>query len=71
MFDRKKFHGRVIAEGYTLVTISEKLGISPVTMTRKMSRGGDFTRSELQQLRAVLNLTDEDMNDIFFAEELA
>ena len=71
MFDRKKFHGRVIAEGYTLVTISDKLGISPVTMTRKMSRGGDFTRSELQQLRSLLNLSDDDMNDIFFAEELA
>lgn len=71
MFDRKKFHGRVIAEGYTLVTVSEKLGISPVTMTRKMSRGGDFTRSELQRLRSVLNLSDEDMNEIFFAEELA
>lgn len=71
MFDRKKFHGRVIAEGYTLVTVSEKLGISPVTMTRKMSRGGDFTRSELQRLRTVLNLSDEDMNEIFFAEELA
>ena len=68
MFDRKKFHGRVIAEGYTLVTVSEKLGISPVTMTRKMSRNGDFTRSELQQLRSVLNLSDEDMNEIFFAE---
>lgn len=71
MFDRKKFHGRVIAEGYTLVTISEKMGISPVTMTRKMSRGGDFTRSELQQLRALLNLSNEDMDDIFFTEELA
>ena len=71
MFDRKKFHGRIIAEGYTLVTVSEKLGISPVTMTRKMSRGGDFTRSELQQLRSLLNLSDEDMNEIFFAEGLA
>lgn len=71
MFDRKKFHGRVIAEGYTLVTVSEQLQISPVTLTRKMSRGGDFTRSELQKLRSVLNLTDEDMNEIFFAEELA
>lgn len=71
MFDRKKFHGRVIAEGYTLVTISEKLGISPVTMTRKMSRGGDFTRSELQKLKSLLNMSDAEMNDIFFAEELA
>ena len=71
MFDRKKFHGRVIAEGFSLVTLSEKIGISPVTMTRKMSRGGDFTRSELQQLRSILNLSDDDMNEIFFAEELA
>ena len=71
MFDRNKFHGRVIAEGYNLVTISEKLGISPVTMTRKMSRGGDFTRAELQQLKKLLNLTDDDLNEIFFAEKLA
>ena len=71
MFDRKKFHGRVIAEGYTLVTISEKIGISPVTMTRKMSRGGDFTRAELQKLRGLLHLSDDELNDIFFAEELA
>ena len=71
MFDRKKFHGRVIAEGYTLTTVAEQLQISPATLNRKMARGGDFTRSELQKLRAVLNLTDEDMNEIFFAEELA
>jgi len=68
MFDRKKFHGRVIAEGYSLVTVAEQLGISPVTLTRKMSRNGDFTRAELQKLRTVLNLTDEDLNEIFFAE---
>jgi len=71
MFDRKKFRGKVVSEGYTLAEVAEKLYINPVTLSRKMSGESDFTRSELQKLKALLNMSDNDMNEIFFAEELA
>lgn len=71
MFDRKKFRGKVISEGYTLAEVAEKLQISPATLNRKMSGVSDFTRIELQRLRNILSMSDAEMNDIFFAEELA
>lgn len=68
MFDRNKFRGKVVSEGLTLATVAEKIGISTAALYRKMSGESDFTRLELQRLRAVLNLTDDDLNTIFFAE---
>ena len=70
MFNRNKFRGRVIAEGYTLVYIAAKLDINPTTLNRKMSGESDFTREEIQKLRAILRLTAEETDEIFFADEL-
>ena len=71
MFDRNKFRGKVVSEGFTLAEVAEKIGINPATLDRKMSGKSDFTRAELQKLKRLLNLTDAELNEIFFAEELA
>ena len=70
MFDRKKFHGRVVAEGYTLAEVAAKIGMNPATLYRKMSGESDFTREEIQKLRAVLRLSADETDVIFFADEL-
>lgn len=70
MFDRNKFRGRVVAEGYTLAEVAAKIGMNPATLYRKMSGLSDFTREDIQKLRALLHLSAEETDVIFFAERL-
>ena len=42
------------------------LGINPATLYRKMSQETEFTRNEIATLKTVLNLTLQEMDDIFF-----
>lgn len=70
MFNRKKFHGQVIEKGFTLEEIANKIGVNPATLYRKMSGESDFSRKEIQDISAVLRLSDEDIMLIFFADEL-
>lgn len=70
MFDRNKFKGKVVAAGYTLSEIAKRIGINPATLDRKMSGKSDFSRAEIQSLRALLCMSATDVDEIFFAEEL-
>lgn len=70
MFDKNKFRGSVISAGKTMAEVARYLGINPATLTRKDGTS-DFTRSEIQLLRTYLSLSDESLNAIFFANELA
>lgn len=54
----------------TLTGLSAAIGINPATLNRKMSGESDFTREEIQKIRNILYLTDEELNGIFFAEQL-
>ena len=70
MFDRKIFRSKVVAAGMTLEAVAKEMDINPSTLDRKMSGVSDFTRKEMQILRKILNLSAEEMDGIFFAEEL-
>ena len=70
MFCENKFRGKVAECRMTLTGLSAAIGINPATMNRKMSGESDFTRSEIQKIRNILNLTDDELNSIFFAEQL-
>lgn len=71
MFHKNKFRGKVVERGLTLADVSAGIGVNPATLTRKMSGESEFTRSEIQKIRNILNLSDEELNGIFFAEKLA
>lgn len=71
MIDKNKFRGKVVSEGLTMGNVAEMLNINPTTLHRKLSGESEFTRKEIQQLRGILNLSAEDVDLIFFSEELA
>ena len=71
MFDRNKFRGKVVSEGLTIADVAGRLNINPTTLHRKISGESEFTRKEIQQLRAILNMSAEEIDAIFFADELA
>lgn len=71
MFDRNKFKAKVIASGYTIEKLANILGINTATLYRKMNGHSDFSRSEMQIIRQTLSISQQDMDEIFFAPNLA
>ena len=55
-------------EGYTLGWLADIVGINPATLNRKMSGESDFTRSEIQIIKANLKLSINEVEAIFFTE---
>lgn len=64
MFDERKFKACVIFQGRTMVEIAEVLHINVATLHRKIRRGGDFTRAEIERLCEFLGI--DDPRQIFF-----
>ena len=62
---------RMIEHGYNDEQLSIVLGINPATFYRKKNGQSDFLRKEIQVMRDVLRLSSEDVDAIFFADELA
>lgn len=72
MINVNKLKGKVVENGYSLETFSEKIGINNSTLYRKMKGGGEnFSIGEVQRIIDVLNLSIEDVNDIFFSQIVA
>ena len=69
MFNKNKLKGKIIECGYSMEQIAGFLGIDPVTLYRKMSQETEFTRNEIATLKTTLNLTLQEMDDIFFCSE--
>ena len=56
------------SSGYSMVFIAEKTGILRETLYNRM-KTGDFKLSEIQALSRVLNLSRDERDEIFFANE--
>ena len=71
MFDSNKLRGVMAGKGCTAERLAAALGINPSTLSRKMAGISEFTRSEIQTTAQFLDLSAQDVQDIFFANELA
>ena len=71
MFNRDKLRGKMAEKRCTTEKMANYLGINPATLYRKTSGSSEFTRSEIQPVAALLDLSVQEITDIFFAEELA
>lgn len=70
MFNERLFRSKIVLNGLTLSKVSALIGINETTMQRKIKNHGSFTRDEIGHLGTVLNLSDDDLLEIFFAEKL-
>lgn len=61
-----KLKGKIIENGYSVDSIAGKVNLSGVTFRRKLKGERDFTVGESEQLRKELNLTYEELLDIFY-----
>lgn len=55
----------------TLDKLASRIGISKASLYRKMTGKSEFSRNELQAIRDVLYLNDEQFLHIFFDNKLA
>lgn len=69
MFNKNMFRAQMVLKGITARELSEKLGINESTLYRKINADGSFTREEINQLIAILDISDP--RAIFFSDELA
>lgn len=67
-----KIHGRIRELKTNVVEVAGKMGVDKSTLYRKLANNGaGLTVKDAQQLVDILQLTDEDALQIFFAREVA
>lgn len=59
----------MVLNGHTQKTLAEKIGIAPVTLTYIFSGRNLPSLSVMRSLEKELELTPQDIKDIFFSEE--
>lgn len=57
--------GKIVENGYTLSSLREELGISSTAITRKMQGKSEFKLSEVNKIKTLLNISNEETIKIF------
>ena len=68
MFKVNLFKAKLAELSKTVPEVARVIGVNETTLYRKMNGSSDFNRNEIQLIRYALDLTDEEMKNIFFAE---
>ena len=71
MFDEQKFKIALLRRNVSYEDIAKMLGISLVTLYRKINGNSDFYRREIDQISNYLSLDLQEKEEIFFADEFA
>lgn len=69
--DKIAFKHKVIDCGLSYVSIAKHLKINEATLYRKLNDQSEFTRSEIKALAELMQLTMDEINNIFFNGKLA
>lgn len=66
MVNRENFLVKVRTNNLTCIKVAERLDIDPASLSAKINNKRAFTVSEVEGLKTILNLTQKDINNIFF-----
>lgn len=55
-------------KGFTLETLSKKIGISRTSLSYKINNIVEFNAQEIKHIQKILELSNEQRDHIFFAE---
>lgn len=66
MFSKTHFEIALLKAQKSKSDVAGILGISPITLYRKISGESDFFRDEIQKISEYLGLSTEEKEDIFF-----
>lgn len=65
-----KLLGRLKEKDFTQAELAERIGISAVTLNKKLRGHSEFTQSEIVAICDTLNIPDEEILDYFFTTKL-
>lgn len=68
MTNKKLYRAAEARVGLISKVVADKLGITPVSLSKKVNNQVDFKSSEITELIKILCLTPEEVVSIFFAE---
>lgn len=68
MFNCNLLKAKMVENGKSVIDLCNNMGICEATYYRKCSRNGDFSRFEINCITALLKLTSQERDDIFFAQ---
>lgn len=68
MTNSNMLRAKIDESGYKLRFVAGKLGITYAGFLKKINNETEFKATEIQALKVLLNLTDEQRDRIFFAE---
>lgn len=68
MFNLPEYRAAMARKGLTKKDVAQALNITEVTLWRKLKRGGDFSRAEINTLVDLMDI--EDVAAVFFAPEV-
>lgn len=63
----KMLRDKISTSGYKLQFVAEKCGLTYFGFMKKVNNETEFKASEIMILKVLLNLTDKEVNQIFFA----
>lgn len=70
MFNKNKLKAKIVEKGLTMESLANILGINIVTLYRKFAMESDFTRNEIAMIKDCLNISVDELNEIFLHENL-
>lgn len=70
MTNTEKLQGKMREKGFTLKTLSSRVGLSPTGLFNKIHNRKEFFVSEVQIIGEALALNDDEVQDIFFAKDV-
>lgn len=65
MTNTEKLQGKMREKGFTLKTLSSRVGLSPTGLFNKIHNRKEFFVSEVQIIGEALALNDDEVQDIF------
>lgn len=68
MFKKNEFRAAMARKGTTASEVAKALNIDPATLSRKISGQSDFYRGEIEKICEILELSAEEIMEIFFAD---
>ena len=70
MTDTVEFKIALVKIGMSMNELAKKIGISRTSLSYKVNNKVEFTAKEICAIRNCLNLTEAEMNKIFFANDV-
>lgn len=70
MTQTAKLQGKMRAKGFSLVKLANKIGLSTTGLFNKVHNQKEFLVSEVQAISAALGLSEQEVQEIFFAKDV-